>query len=117
MILLSLFHFFLHKIVSVGNFFFFFLPLVMPKVPVIVVSYLQERFLLLHRVNVRGYIECIEEAKHLKHMFTLKLFMKLQVRGWPVILLSRKHEGQRNATTELLISAGYRGWSSLIMRY
>ncbi|KAH9702336.1 hypothetical protein KPL70_010731 [Citrus sinensis] len=37
-------------------------------------------------------------------------------RGWPVILLSRKHEGQRNATTELLISAGYRGWSSLIMR-
>lgn len=97
--------------------FFFFLPLAMPKVPVIVVSYLQERFLLLHRVNVRGYIEYIEEAKHLKHMFTLKLFMKLQVRGWPVILLSRKHEGQRNATTELLISAGYRGWSSLIMRY
>lgn len=72
--------------------------------------------LLIDRVNVRGYIECIEEAKHLKHMFTLKLFMKLQVRGWPVILLSRKHEGQRNATTELLISAGYRGWSSLIMR-
>lgn len=72
--------------------------------------------LLIDRVNVHGYIECIEEAKHLKHMFTLKLFMKLQVRGWPVILLSRKHEGQRNATTELLISAGYRGWSSLIMR-
>lgn len=72
--------------------------------------------LLTDRVNLRGYIECIEEAKYLKQMFTLKLFMKLQVSGWPVILLSRKHEGQRNATTELLISAGYRGWSSLIMR-
>lgn len=72
--------------------------------------------LLIDRVDLRGYTECVEEAKHLKHVFTLKLFMKLQVSGWPVILLSRKPEGQRNATTELLISAGYRGWSSLIMR-
>lgn len=103
----------IHKIVLVGGFFF----LAMPRVPVIVVSYLQERILLLHRVDLRGYTECVEEAKHLKHVFTLKLFMKLQVSGWPVILLSRKPEGQRNATTELLISAGYRGWSSLIMRY
>ena len=83
----------------------------------ILLIYLQARVLLWHRIDQRGYSDCIEEAKHLKHMVILKLFVKLKVNGWPVILLSRKPEGQRNETTELLISAGYSGWSSLIMRY
>eukprot|EP00257_Ricinus_communis_P022012 XP_015581624.1 uncharacterized protein At2g39920 [Ricinus communis] len=36
--------------------------------------------------------------------------------GWSLILLSRKPERLRNATTEHLTLAGYRGWSSVIMR-
>lgn len=43
--------------------------------------------------------------------------MKLRASGWPLILLSRKSGRQQNATVEYLISAGYSGWTSLIMRY
>lgn len=43
--------------------------------------------------------------------------MKLQASGWPLILLSRKSQRQQNATVGHLISAGYSGWTSLIMRY
>ncbi|XVF24026.1 hypothetical protein REPUB_Repub13aG0091300 [Reevesia pubescens] len=59
---------------------------------------------------------CIEDATYLKHLRTLELYMKLQSRGWPLILLSRKSERQRNVTIEHLNSLGYSGWSSLIMR-
>ncbi|KAF5752546.1 hypothetical protein HS088_TW01G00461 [Tripterygium wilfordii] len=60
--------------------------------------------------------DCFEEAKHLKYTFFLRLYIKLRESGWPLILLSRKPERQRNATTEHLLSAGYSGWYSLIMR-
>ncbi|KAJ0045058.1 hypothetical protein Pint_06427 [Pistacia integerrima] len=72
--------------------------------------------LSMDKIDRCGSVDGIEEANHLKQTLTLKLFLSLQASGWPVILISRKPEGQRNATTELLISAGYRGWSSLIMR-
>lgn len=66
----------------------------------------------------RQYIcsDCAEEAIHLKRMFSLQLYMKLHVRGWPLILFSRKPEELRNTTLEHLISAGCGNWSSLIMR-
>lgn len=72
--------------------------------------------LLLYRYNQYGCGDCVEEATHLKHMFILRLYRKLLASGWSLILLSRKPEGQRNATIEHLLSAGYGGWSSLIMR-
>ncbi|KAI9157551.1 hypothetical protein LWI28_024276 [Acer negundo] len=71
---------------------------------------------LMDRIDQSWCTDCIQEAKHMRHTLTLRLFMKLRTSGWSVILFSRKHEGLRDVTTNLLISAGYRGWSSLIMR-
>lgn len=70
-----------------------------------------------NRFDQFGCSDCVEEAKHLKHLLILRLYMKLQASGWPLILLSRKSGRQQNATVEQLISAGYNGWASLIMRY
>lgn len=71
---------------------------------------------LMHRFDQFGCSDCIEEAKHLKNLLILRLYAELQASGWPLILLSRNSGRQHNATAELLISAGYRGWTSLIMR-
>ncbi|XP_077238809.1 HAD superfamily, subfamily IIIB acid phosphatase isoform X2 [Tasmannia lanceolata] len=57
-----------------------------------------------------------EELKHPMHMFLSGLHMKLRTSGWSLIFFTRKPEKERNATTGSLISAGYGGWSSLIMR-
>ncbi|XP_014502845.1 uncharacterized protein At2g39920 isoform X2 [Vigna radiata var. radiata] len=59
---------------------------------------------------------CIIEAKNLKHMFVLRLYSKLQAGGWSIILLSREHVKHQNVTINHLLSAGFRGWSSLMMR-
>ncbi|CAJ1970976.1 unnamed protein product [Sphenostylis stenocarpa] len=58
----------------------------------------------------------ILEAKNLKRMLVLRLYMNLQVGGWPIILLSREHGKHQNVTINHLLSAGFRGWSSLMMR-
>ncbi|KAA8534115.1 hypothetical protein F0562_031692 [Nyssa sinensis] len=71
---------------------------------------------LLPRLKQYGCNDCIEEAIYQKHKFILKLYLKLQSAGWPLILISRKPEKQRNSTIKYLIAAGYTGWSSLIMR-
>ncbi|KAI3458600.1 hypothetical protein Pfo_015263 [Paulownia fortunei] len=55
-------------------------------------------------------------ANYLRHIFAIKLYLKLQSDLWPLILLSRKPEKLRNTTVEYLISVGCHGWSSLIMR-
>ncbi|KAJ9160255.1 hypothetical protein P3X46_025673 [Hevea brasiliensis] len=67
-------------------------------------------------LNQCGSKCCFEEAKHLKEMIFLRLYTELQARGWSFILLSRKPDTLRNASIDHLISAGYRGWSSVIMR-
>ncbi|XP_048231687.1 uncharacterized protein At2g39920 isoform X2 [Ricinus communis] len=71
---------------------------------------------LMHQLDQYGCRGCFEEAKHLKQRLLLSLYIELQARGWSLILLSRKPERLRNATTEHLTLAGYRGWSSVIMR-
>ncbi|GMP23266.1 hypothetical protein CsSME_00000935 [Camellia sinensis var. sinensis] len=71
---------------------------------------------LQSRISQFGCGDCLQEAKNLKQIFILKLYTKLQAGGWKLILFSRKPEKQRNATIEYLISAGYGGWSSLVMR-
>lgn len=43
--------------------------------------------------------------------------MDLKDAGWTIILLSREPGTQRNVTTYHLLSVGFRGWSSLMMRY
>ncbi|CAA7028970.1 unnamed protein product [Microthlaspi erraticum] len=58
----------------------------------------------------------IEEAKQQKRKLTLELYSKLRSQGYSMFLLSRRHERERNATTEELESRGYGGWSRLIMR-
>lgn len=60
--------------------------------------------------------------KQVKHehpagVLVLRLFSKLQSRGWSVILFTRNHSRYRNDMVESLAYAGYGGWSSLIMRY
>lgn len=60
---------------------------------------------------------CILEAKNLKRMAVLRLYMNLQASGWPITLLSREPEKDQNVTINHLVSAGFRGWSSLMMRY
>ncbi|KAF5771011.1 putative Acid phosphatase [Helianthus annuus] len=71
---------------------------------------------LLYGYNRYGYDDCVREAKHMKHVFLVDLYIKLESSGWPLILLSRKPEKRRDATIEDLKSAGCVGWSKLIMR-
>ncbi|EOY17908.1 hypothetical protein QUC31_006706 [Theobroma cacao] len=70
---------------------------------------------LMHQFNQIGCCKP-SDATCLKHLHTQELYRKLQSRGWPLILLSRKPVRQRNVTIEHLTSLGYTGWSSLIMR-
>ncbi|XP_028216780.1 uncharacterized protein At2g39920-like isoform X2 [Glycine soja] len=58
---------------------------------------------------------CILEAKNLKRMLVLRLYMNLHAGGWSIILLSREHGTRQNVTINHLLSAGFRDWSSLMM--
>ncbi|KVI09851.1 uncharacterized protein At2g39920-like [Cynara cardunculus var. scolymus] len=71
---------------------------------------------LLYGYNRYGCNDCVREAKHMKHVFLIRLYLKLQSDGWPLILLSRKPEKLREVTIENLTSAGCGGYSKLIMR-
>ncbi|CAI8609435.1 unnamed protein product [Vicia faba] len=68
------------------------------------------------RFHRDGISNCVKEAKHVKLMFVLRLYMNLQTDGWPIILVSREPEMYQNVTINHLVSAGFRGWSSLMMR-
>ncbi|KAE8681185.1 Detected protein of unknown function [Hibiscus syriacus] len=57
----------------------------------------------------------IEDAIDLKQQLTMELCRKLESRGWPLIILLRKSERQRNVTIQHLKTIGFRSWSSLIM--
>ncbi|KAI7756517.1 hypothetical protein M8C21_005607 [Ambrosia artemisiifolia] len=71
---------------------------------------------LLYGYNRYGCDDCVREAKHMKHVFLIELYTKLESGGWSLILLSRKPEKLRDATVEDLKSAGCGGWLKLIMR-
>ncbi|KAK6933058.1 Acid phosphatase, class B-like [Dillenia turbinata] len=68
------------------------------------------------RADQYGCDNCVEMARQMKHRLVLNLYAKLQARGWKLFLLTRKSNKQHNATVEHLISAGYEGWVTLIMR-
>ncbi|XP_010276462.1 PREDICTED: uncharacterized protein At2g39920-like isoform X2 [Nelumbo nucifera] len=71
---------------------------------------------LLLRSGQHDRNDCVGEVRHLAHIRYLRLLMKLQSSGWSLIFITRKTEEQCNTTTKELISAGYGGWPSLIMR-
>ncbi|XP_019053927.1 PREDICTED: uncharacterized protein At2g39920-like [Nelumbo nucifera] len=71
---------------------------------------------LLLRSGQHDRNDWVGEVRRLAHMRFLRLLMKLQSSGWSLIFITRKREEQCNATTKELISAGYGGWASLIMR-
>lgn len=71
---------------------------------------------LLYGYNRYSCDDCVREAKHMKHVFLIDLYIKLKSGGWGLILLSRKPEKLRDATAEDLKSAGCGGWLKLIMR-
>lgn len=65
--------------------------------------------------SARDWRKHVEDGRSAS-MLVLRLFLELQSSGWSVILFTRKHLKYKNDTVESLISAGYSGWSSLIMR-
>lgn len=71
---------------------------------------------LYHRFHNDSISNCMKEAKNVKLMFVLRLYMNLQTDGWSIILLSRESEINQNVTINHLVSAGFRSWSSLMMR-
>ncbi|KAK9049941.1 hypothetical protein SSX86_031091 [Deinandra increscens subsp. villosa] len=71
---------------------------------------------LLYRYNRYGCDDCVREARHMKHVFLIELYKKLESGGWPLVLLSRKRERLRDATIEDLKLVGCGGGSRLIMR-
>ncbi|KAL5070554.1 hypothetical protein RYX36_021441, partial [Vicia faba] len=50
------------------------------------------------RFHRDGISNCVKEAKHVKLMFVLRLYMNLQTDGWPIILVSREPETYQNVT-------------------
>ncbi|CAI0443504.1 unnamed protein product [Linum tenue] len=52
-----------------------------------------------------------------QQVLLLRVYKKLQASGWSLVLISRNQEKERNATVQQLVSAGYGGWSSLVLRY
>ncbi|KAJ9540341.1 hypothetical protein OSB04_026847 [Centaurea solstitialis] len=61
---------------------------------------------LVYGYNRYDCNDCVREAKHMKHVFLMELYLKLQSGGWPLILVSRKAENLREATIEDLKSVG-----------
>ncbi|ERN09666.1 uncharacterized protein At2g39920 [Amborella trichopoda] len=75
----------------------------------------QTRFrLYLQSLDLRN--NKIEKARDLANLLNLELYSKLRAGGWLLVLVTRRHEMQRNSTVDALISAGFSGWSSLVMR-
>ncbi|XP_027336033.1 uncharacterized protein At2g39920 isoform X2 [Abrus precatorius] len=63
---------------------------------------------LFHRFYNDSTRNCIKEARNVKLMFVLRLYMYLQAGGWSIILLSREPGTHRNVTVNHLVSAGFR---------
>ncbi|KAG0475171.1 hypothetical protein HPP92_014857 [Vanilla planifolia] len=57
-----------------------------------------------------------EDMKHQAHMLLVRLHTRLQATSWSLVLFSRKLTKNWNSIASNLISCGYSGWSSLILR-
>ncbi|KAJ6832660.1 uncharacterized protein M6B38_124695 [Iris pallida] len=61
-------------------------------------------------------IKHVGDAKYLASSMVSRLCMKLQASGWSLVFFTRQHTSNRNATIESLISTGFDGQTSCIMR-
>lgn len=74
------------------------------------------------RCRAEPYVEqvwnrWVDEARAPALGPTLQLYNELLAANWGIVFITGRTESQRNATTQNLISAGYVGWKSLILRY
>lgn len=71
---------------------------------------------LQKRSNHYSCSDCKKDVIYPNQMPVHELYMKLRDGGWPLVLLSRKPERQRDAVVKHLLSIGCGDWASLIMR-
>ncbi|PKI39610.1 uncharacterized protein At2g39920 [Punica granatum] len=64
-----------------------------------------------------AFIHYIDKANRLRNHSVLKLYLKLQATRWSLGLLTRNLEQNKDIVTNQLVSAGFKNWSSLIMRF
>ncbi|KAG9453871.1 hypothetical protein H6P81_006775 [Aristolochia fimbriata] len=69
-----------------------------------------------HRFNLGQLDKQADAVKHELHRALLALHMTLQADGWSLAFFTLKSEEERANIVRTLSSAGYGGWSSLIMR-
>ncbi|XXG89864.1 hypothetical protein AAC387_Pa12g1763 [Persea americana] len=68
---------------------------------------------MLNRTSLEGWMQK-RKAPALEH--TLNLYNEIKGRGVRIFLISSRGEHLRDATIDNLISAGYHGWTGLILR-
>lgn len=62
------------------------------------------------------FSDSLEKVKSQNRISILRLYKKLKADRWKLLLLTRRHEKERNATIEDLVLVGFGGWHSLSMR-
>ncbi|XP_047337698.1 uncharacterized protein At2g39920 [Impatiens glandulifera] len=62
------------------------------------------------------FSDSLEKVKTHNRISILRLYEKLKAGRWQLVLLTRRHEKERNTTIEDLVSVGFGGWHSLSMR-
>lgn len=66
--------------------------------------------------NLTSLEEWMRKSKAPALGHSLKLFNEIKEKGIQIILVSSRREDLRSATIDNLVSAGFHGWSSLILR-
>ncbi|XP_068669118.1 uncharacterized protein At2g39920-like [Aristolochia californica] len=69
-----------------------------------------------YRFNLGQQDKQADAVKHPLHRALVALHMTLQADGWSLVFFTLKSEEEKEDTVHTLLSAGYGGWSSLIMR-
>lgn len=68
------------------------------------------------KLNLTSLEEWMRQSKAPALEHSLNLFNELKARGLQIILVSSRREYLRSATINNLVSVGYHGWTSLILR-
>ncbi|KAJ7979805.1 Acid phosphatase 1 [Quillaja saponaria] len=69
------------------------------------------------RLNVTSLEEWMRKGKAPALEHSLRLFNEIKARGIQIILVSSRREYLRSATIGNLVSVGYHGWNSLVLRH
>ncbi|KAK4775735.1 hypothetical protein SAY87_023696 [Trapa incisa] len=68
------------------------------------------------KLNLTSLEEWMRKGKAPALEHSLKLFNEIKGRGIQIVLVSSRREHLRSATIDNLVTAGFHGWSSLILR-